>query len=103
EAKAIAERAKVPVLPGYRGEDQSDDAFITAAGSVGDPVMIKPIAGGGGIGMKTVKDAPRLRDALARARRIATSAFGDERLLLERLQGRPGSRGGDAPPHAQRQ
>jgi acetyl/propionyl-CoA carboxylase alpha subunit len=89
EAKAIAERAKVPVLPGYRGEDQGDDAFIKAARSVGYPVMIKPIAGGGGIGMQTVKEEPQLRDALARARRIATSAFGDERLLLERLVARP--------------
>jgi acetyl/propionyl-CoA carboxylase alpha subunit len=89
EAKAIAERAKVPVLPGYRGEDQGDDAFIKAARSVGYPVMIKPIAGGGGIGMQTVREEPQLRDALARARRIATSAFGDERLLLERLVERP--------------
>ena len=89
EAKAIAERANVPVLPGYRGEDQSDDAFISAARSVGYPVMIKPVAGGGGIGMQTIKDEPLLRDALARARRIATSAFGDERLLLERLVERP--------------
>jgi acetyl/propionyl-CoA carboxylase alpha subunit len=89
EAKAIAERAKVPVVPGYRGEDQSDDAFISAARSVGYPVIIKPVAGGGGIGMQTVKAEPQLRDGLARARRIATSAFGDERLLLERLVERP--------------
>ena len=89
EAKAIAERVKVPVLPGYRGDDQSDHAFIRAARSVGYPVMIKPVAGGGGIGMQTVKEEPQLRDALARARRIATSAFGDERLLLERLAERP--------------
>ena len=85
EAKAIAERAKVPVLPGYRGENQSDEAFIFGARSVGYPVMIKPVAGGGGIGMQTVREEPQLRDALARARRIATAAFGDERLLLERL------------------
>jgi acetyl/propionyl-CoA carboxylase alpha subunit len=89
EAKAIAERVKVPVLPGYRGADQSDDAFIAGARSVRYPVMIKPLAGGGGIGMQTVKNEPQLRDALARARRIATSAFGDERLLLERLVERP--------------
>jgi acetyl/propionyl-CoA carboxylase alpha subunit len=89
EAKAIAERVKVPVLPGYRGEDQSDDAFIAAAASLGYPVMIKPIAGGGGIGMQTVREEAQLRDALARARRLATSAFGDERLLLERLVERP--------------
>ena len=89
QAKAIAERAKVPVVTGYRGDDQTDDAFISAARSVGYPVMIKPIAGGGGIGMQTVKEESQLRDALARGRRIATSAFGDERLLLERLVARP--------------
>lgn len=89
EAKAIAERANVPVVPGYRGEDQGDDAFISAARSVGYPVMVKPVAGGGGIGMQAVKEEPQLRDALARARRIATGAFGDERLLLERLVERP--------------
>jgi acetyl/propionyl-CoA carboxylase alpha subunit len=85
EAKAIAERVNVPVLPGYRGEDQSDEAFIFGARSVSYPVMIKPVAGGGGIGMQTVREERDLRDALARARRIATAAFGDERLLLERL------------------
>ena len=89
EAKAIAERANVAVLPGYRGEDQSDEAFILGARSVGYPVMIKPLAGGGGIGMQTVREEAQLHDALARARRIATAAFGDERLLLERLVERP--------------
>ncbi|HEV8469324.1 MAG TPA: biotin carboxylase N-terminal domain-containing protein [Candidatus Limnocylindria bacterium] len=88
-AKATAERAKVPVLPGYRGDDQSDEAFIAAARSTGYPVMIKPVAGGGGIGMQAVRDERELRDALARARRLATASFGDERLLLERLVERP--------------
>jgi len=89
EAKATAERVNVPVVPGYRGEDQSDEAFIFAGRSVGYPVMIKPVAGGGGIGMQTVRQERELRDALARARRIARAAFGDERLLLERLVERP--------------
>ncbi|MGH2471590.1 MAG: biotin carboxylase N-terminal domain-containing protein, partial [Candidatus Limnocylindria bacterium] len=89
EAKAIAERAKVPVLPGYRGEVQTDVAFIGAARSLGYPVMIKPVAGGGGIGMQMVRLERDLRDALARARRLASSSFGDERLLLERLVERP--------------
>jgi acetyl-CoA/propionyl-CoA carboxylase biotin carboxyl carrier protein len=89
EAKAIAERVNVPVLPGYRGADQSDEAFIFGARSVGYPVMVKPVAGGGGIGMQTVREERDLRDALARARRIATAAFGDERLLLERLVEHP--------------
>ena len=88
-AKAIAEGARVPVLPGYRGEDQTDDAFLAAARAVGFPVMLKPVAGGGGIGMQAVRDERGLPDALARARRLATAAFGDERLLLERLLERP--------------
>jgi acetyl/propionyl-CoA carboxylase alpha subunit len=88
-AKAIAGRAKVPVLPGYRGDDQSDEAFIAAARATGFPVMIKPVAGGGGIGMQAVRDEGKLRESLARARRLATGSFGDERLLLERLVERP--------------
>ena len=88
-AKALAERAKVPVLPGYRGDDQSDEAFIAGARATGYPVMIKPVAGGGGIGMQGVRDERQLRESLARARRLASSSFGDERLLLERLIERP--------------
>jgi acetyl/propionyl-CoA carboxylase alpha subunit len=87
EAKAIAERANVPTLPGYRGEDQSDEAFLFGARAAGFPVMVKPVAGGGGIGMQVVCEEKDLRDALAR--RLATSSFGDERLLLERLVERP--------------
>ena len=89
QAKEIAERAGVPVVPGYRGDDQSDAAFLRAARSTGYPVMIKPVAGGGGIGMQAVRTEPELREALARARRLATAAFADERLLLERLIERP--------------
>src|SRR5206468_436107 len=73
EAKTIAERVKVPVVPGYRGDDQSDEAFLRAARSVHYPVMIKPVAGGGGIGMQTVREESQLRDALARARRVSTA------------------------------
>jgi len=70
-------------------EDQSDERFIRAARSIHYPVMIKPVARCGGIGMQTINEEAQLRDGLARARRIATSAFGDERLLLERLIQRP--------------
>ena len=88
-AKAAAEAAGVPVVPGYRGADQQDDAFVDAARSVGYPVMLKPAAGGGGIGMQLVAREADLRDALARARRTARGAFGDERLILERAIERP--------------
>ena len=88
-AKEAAERAGLPVLPGYRGADQTDPAFERAAGAVGYPVMLKPAAGGGGIGMQLVGSATALPEALARARRTARAAFGDERLILERAIERP--------------
>ena len=88
-AKDIARRAHVPTLPGYAGEDQRDDAFLDAARRIGFPVMVKPVGGGGGIGMQRVRDETALRDALAKARRVAGTSFGDERLMLERLVERP--------------
>src|SRR5256885_656732 len=89
EAKAAAERAGVPVVPGYRGADQRDEVFAKAARSVEYPVLLKPAAGGGGIGMQLVTEEADLREALARARRTARAAFGDERLILERAIDRP--------------
>ena len=89
QAKDIARRAGVPVLPGHWSDDQRDETFLDAARRIGYPVMVKPVAGGGGIGMQRVRDEAGLRDALAKARRIAAASFGDERLLLERLVERP--------------
>jgi acetyl/propionyl-CoA carboxylase alpha subunit len=85
EAKAVARRAGVPVLPGYAEEDQRDAAFAEHARLIGYPVMVKPTGGGGGIGMQIVAEPAQLAPALARARRIALAAFGDERLMLEKL------------------
>jgi acetyl/propionyl-CoA carboxylase alpha subunit len=89
QAKALAHRARVPVLPGYTEDDQRDEAFADAARSIGYPVMIKPVAGGGGIGMHRVREPSALQDCLAKARRIAAASFGDERLMLEKLVERP--------------
>jgi acetyl-CoA/propionyl-CoA carboxylase biotin carboxyl carrier protein len=89
KAKDLARLAGVPILPGFYGDDQRDEAFLEAARRVGYPVMVKPVAGGGGIGMQRVREEGALRDALAKARRVATASFGDERLLLERLVERP--------------
>ncbi|HVR89061.1 MAG TPA: biotin carboxylase N-terminal domain-containing protein [Candidatus Limnocylindria bacterium] len=88
-AKAAAERAGLPVLPGYRGDDQRNEAFVAAALRCGYPVMVKPTGGGGGIGMQLVSRESDLLDALARARRTAQGAFGGERLILERAIERP--------------
>ena len=87
--KALAKRrmleAGVPCAPGYLGEDQTDDRLIAEAKRLGLPLLVKAVAGGGGRGMRLVRDFAELPDALAGARREAQSAFGDGTLMLERL------------------
>ena len=75
----------VPVIPGIARSGLDDAALITAADDIGYPILIKPSAGGGGKGMYTVTDAAALPDALRAARRVASNAFGDDTLFLERL------------------
>ncbi len=77
--------AGVPCVPGYLGEDQSDATLVARADGVGYPLLVKAVAGGGGRGMRLVHVPGELVDALAGARREATSAFGDGTLMLERL------------------
>jgi acetyl/propionyl-CoA carboxylase alpha subunit len=84
-ARRLAIKLGVPVVPGYDGEDQADGTLAGEAARIGFPVLVKPAAGGGGKGMRVVRDAAQLADSIASARREATSAFGDDRLVLERL------------------
>jgi 3-methylcrotonyl-CoA carboxylase alpha subunit len=88
-AKALMEKAGVPLVPGYHGEDQSDAALRDAARRIGFPILVKASAGGGGKGMKVAHDAAELEEAIALARGEAASAFGDDRLLLERYLTKP--------------
>ncbi|KAI94561.1 carbamoyl-phosphate synthase subunit L [Rhodomicrobium udaipurense JA643] len=88
-AKAIAEAAGLPCVPGYRGEDQADARLTAEAAAVGFPLLVKAVAGGGGRGIRAVHAAAELHEALAAARREAKAAFGDDRLMLERLIERP--------------
>ncbi len=83
-AKATMERAGVPVIPGYHGEEQDDDRLLSEARRLGFPLMIKASAGGGGKGIRIVRKADEFRTALAGARREAQAAFGNARILLER-------------------
>jgi 3-methylcrotonyl-CoA carboxylase alpha subunit len=88
-AKALMEKAGVPLVPGYHGEDQ-DPAFLAGqAANIGYPVLIKASAGGGGKGMRIVTGAAEFASALAGAKREAASAFGDDRVLIERYLERP--------------
>jgi geranyl-CoA carboxylase alpha subunit len=81
--------AGVPCVPGYSGEDQSDDTLIREAGDVGFPLMVKAAAGGGGRGMRLVETADDLPAALASARSEAANAFGSDELIMERAILRP--------------
>ena len=84
-ARRIASANGVPVTPGYDGDEDDDATLIAEATRIGLPILIKPSAGGGGKGMRIVRDAALLPDELAAARREAQRAFGDDRLILERL------------------
>ena len=83
-ARRRAGEAGVPVLSGYDEPGQDEEALTAAASRIGYPLLVKPSAGGGGKGMRLVSGAEGLRDALSAARREATRAFGDDRLILER-------------------
>jgi 3-methylcrotonyl-CoA carboxylase alpha subunit len=84
EAKAIAAKAGVPVVPGYAGERQTAKALAAEARRIGYPVLIKAVAGGGGRGMRLVEREEDLAGALESAEREAAAAFGDGRVLLEK-------------------
>ena len=83
-AKALAVAHGVPCLPGYAGEDQSDERFAAEAARIGTPLMVKAVAGGGGRGMRLVTDLAQLPAALASARSEALAGFGSGDLLIER-------------------
>jgi 3-methylcrotonyl-CoA carboxylase alpha subunit len=84
-ARRLAAQLGIATPAGYDEPDQSDEALTAAANAIGVPLLIKPAAGGGGKGMRTIRDLDRLPAELASARREALSAFGDDRLILERL------------------
>ena len=83
-AKRRMEATGVPCAPGYHGDDQSAGRFAREASRIGYPVMVKASAGGGGRGMRIVREPDALEAAIAAARSEAENAFGDGRLLIER-------------------
>ena len=83
-AKAAAAAAGVPVLPGLVGEHLSDAEIIAWASGQELPLLVKAAAGGGGKGMRIVRGAAELAEALAACRREALAAFGDDRVFVER-------------------
>ncbi|GAB2786566.1 biotin carboxylase N-terminal domain-containing protein [Dyella kyungheensis] len=88
-AKALMEQHRVPLVPGYHGEDQAAEVLAEQARRTGFPLMIKAAAGGGGKGMRIVRGEAEFADALASAQREAASSFGDTRVILERYVEHP--------------
>ncbi|MFD9505173.1 acetyl-CoA carboxylase biotin carboxylase subunit [Streptomyces mirabilis] len=88
-AKETVKAAGVPVVPGSSGSGLTDAQLAEAAREIGMPVLLKPSAGGGGKGMRLVRDTLVLGDEIAAARREARASFGDDTLLVERWIDRP--------------
>ncbi len=84
EAKRLMEEAGVPCVPGYRGDDLAPARLADEATRIGFPLLVKAVAGGGGKGMRVVREPGELEWAVAAARGEALRAFGDDRVLLER-------------------
>ena len=88
-AKNIMEKANVPLVPGYHGDDQSEEILKNSADEMGYPVLLKATAGGGGKGMRQVWNASEFSEGLVAAKREAKSSFGDDRMLVEKYLTQP--------------
>ena len=88
-AKALMEKARVPLVPGYHGERQESDFLRQQADAIGYPVLLKASAGGGGKGMRIVERSEDFEAALASCKREAINSFGDDRVLVEKYLQRP--------------
>ncbi len=88
-AKKLMSAAGVPVTPGYHGEDQAPERLQGEADSIGYPVLIKAVAGGGGKGMRKVNASAEFQEMLASCKREAAASFGDDRVLIEKYVERP--------------
>ena len=88
-AKQIMQDARVPLVPGYHGEDQSPAVLREEANKIGYPVLIKASAGGGGKGMRIVEKDTEFEEGLAAAKREAISSFADDKVLVEKYLRKP--------------
>ncbi|MDG6220063.1 MAG: acetyl-CoA carboxylase biotin carboxylase subunit [Candidatus Thermoplasmatota archaeon] len=89
EAKKTMEKAGVPVIPGYHGKEQSMKRFSAEANKIGYPVIIKAAAGGGGKGMRIIREPGEMEQALESSKRESKSSFGDDTMFMEKYLEEP--------------
>lgn len=89
ESKNIMTKAKVPVVPGYHGENQDIDYLFEQARIIGFPVLIKAVLGGGGKGMRIVRKESEFFESLESAKRESLKSFKDDRVLIEKYITKP--------------
>ena len=88
-AKALMEKAGVPLVPGYHGDNQDPDFLHQQADSIGYPVLIKASAGGGGKGMRIVNSSDEFIGMLESCKREAINSFSNDHVLIERYVTKP--------------
>ncbi len=88
-AKSIMEKAQVPLVPGYHGDEQSEAVIKKAADDINYPILLKATAGGGGKGMRQIWSAAEFSEGFAAAKREAQSSFGDDTMLVEKYLTQP--------------
>ncbi|MFL6657017.1 MAG: acetyl/propionyl/methylcrotonyl-CoA carboxylase subunit alpha [Massilia sp.] len=88
-AKSLMEKASVPLVPGYHGDNQDPDFLQEQGDRIGYPVLLKASAGGGGKGMRVIEKSEDFKAALASCKREAISSFGDDKVLAEKYLQRP--------------
>jgi len=88
-SKELAKNAGVPVIPGHIDAVKDEEEAIRLADEIGYPILLKPAAGGGGKGMRIVRQAEDMKDALAASRKETQKAFNDTRVFVERYIEQP--------------
>lgn len=81
--------AKVPIVPGYHGSNNELPFLISEAKKIGYPVILKAVMGGGGKGMRIVREEKEFKDQLEAAKRESLKSFGDDHMLIEKYIEKP--------------
>src|SRR5438067_5328187 len=89
EAKTIMDKANVPIVAGYHGERQEPEFLMSEAKRIGYPVIIKASLGGGGKGMRIIREEKEFKEGLESAKRESIKSYGDDHVIVEKYIEKP--------------